>query len=267
MRLDLFIPTRGEVWYETANIISEAMVEASADSIVEIRVIYARSKVGVVEARNWAARAFLDGDASHMMMLDDDVVPQRGSDLIDLYADAREYDWDVLAAPCPIVRPGSIVLPNVYRIDEQQNAIVDLETVNDNRGMVEVGAVGFGLVCISRRCMAKIKYFKPRYTKERDWQMGEDVDFCLRARSQGFKVGAQLDLACEHMLTVHGNALAWGYHSLMEQVSGPEPQDGDRPDSPSLHVGLNHEAEGDEPAEATSAHSSESGPSGPGGTP
>lgn len=208
------MPTRGHVWWETAARMGE-QAEVFWDAGHEFELRYAQGNRGVVEVRNLILEAFLAAEADVLLMVDDDVVPPPANALLSLVEQIGGYA--IMGAPCPIVRPGTVVLPNVYLWDEKtRQASIALELAQ-RRGVQEVAGVGFGCVVLKRAVCAKLKRFKLR-TEANRATMGEDLDFCLRARSQGFLVGVNLDVPCEHMLTVHGNALAWAYSDLIERL-------------------------------------------------
>lgn len=212
MRVEVWVPTRGDVWYETAGRLLEAP-SLAFDMDMLLQVFFCRNVVSVVDARNRIAHDFLSGDADVLVMLDDDVVPS--PDWLEL-VQGLGPEYDVLGAPCPVMRPGLPVLPNVYRHRDGQTSI-DLARALGSDGCLEVDAVGFGLVAISRPVMEKLKVFK---TKQVDGRIvvGEDIEFCLRARSQGFSVGVDMRYPCEHLLRLHGNEVAYTYSQLMENL-------------------------------------------------
>lgn len=214
MRVACFVPTRGYVWFQTARRMPGLFAEAFAEGH-ELSLDYVRGNIGVVHVRNLIMERFLDSGADVLMMVDDDVVlPENALSPLLEWLDV----YGIVGAPCPMMQPGTVVLPNVYAWDEKsKTAAIDL-LASQEHGMVEVAAVGFGAVCVRRDVCAKLKGFKVR-TQGRHVTMGEDIDFCLRARSQGFKVGVHNEVSCEHMLNVHGNETAVSYASLITALT------------------------------------------------
>lgn len=219
-RARIYVPTRGYVWYETVAALSDLSWKAAAAG-EQIPIAYTRSKTGVVEVRNLIMRLFMDTHCETLIMVDDDVIPHPESlRLIDW---VESGDADVVGVPTPIVRPGLPVLPNVYRVNEAGIGI-DMELVQTTTGLQPCGAVGFGVVAISRRAIIKVGEFKAQIVNG-EMTMGEDIDFCVRARKNGLKVAVDLDLPAEHVLTVRGNALATSYAELMRNAQDPTPVD------------------------------------------
>lgn len=220
-RAHIFVPTRGTVWYQTAAMLSDLAWQAAAAG-ERLPIAYTRSKTGVVEVRNLIMRLFMDGHAETLIMVDDDVVPH--PDSLRLIDWVESGDADIVAAPCPLVRAGLPILPNVYSVGADGQLGYDIRLVQDNTGLVPCGAVGFGLVAISRRTIIKLGEFK-NHIVNGEVTMGEDIEYCLRARKRGLKVMVDLDLPSEHVLTVHGNELAHSYSELMRNAQDPTPLD------------------------------------------
>lgn len=209
-RARIYVPTRGHVWYETATALSDLAWKAAAAG-EPLPISYTRSKTGVVEVRNLIMRLFMDTHTETLIMVDDDVIPH--PDTLRLIDWVETGDADVVGVPCPIVRPGLPVLPNVYRVNEAGIGI-DMDLVRNNTGLQPCGAIGFGAIAISRRAIIKVGEFKSQIVNG-EVTVGEDIDFCIRARKNGLKVCVDLDLPAEHVLTVRGNALANSYAELM----------------------------------------------------
>ena len=73
-------------------------------------------------------RLFMDTHTETLIMVDDDVIPH--PDTLRLIDWVETGDADVVGVPCPIVRPGLPVLPNVYRVNEAGIGIdMDLDVV------------------------------------------------------------------------------------------------------------------------------------------
>jgi GT2 family glycosyltransferase len=197
----------------------------------ELSLEYAQGNRGVVEVRNMIMGAFLASDADVLLMVDDDVVP--GAGVLELCKTAAGGRFAVVGAPCPIMRPGTTVLPNVYVWNERERRAAVAVELATRPGVQECHMVGFGCVALSRAVCQKLKYFKPRLEGRR-WAMGEDLEFCLRARSQGFRVAANMDVQCEHMLRVHGNAAAYAYAGLMENLVESYEQKGGGDEGPEV---------------------------------
>lgn len=214
MKIAAYIPTRGHVWWETAARCSTLWHEARERGH-SLTLEYAQGNRGVVEVRNMIMEAFLESDADVLLMIDDDVVP--GDRVLELCEVAAGGRFSVVGGPCPIMRPRTTVLPNVYVWNEKTKQAEIALGIASRGGIQECGMVGFGCVAISREACRRLRRFKPKLEKGA-WVMGEDLEFCLRARSQGFKVAAHMDVMCEHMIHVHGNGVGLAYGMLLEDL-------------------------------------------------
>jgi hypothetical protein len=208
------VPTRGRVWWETAARLPVLFQEAyAADD--ELTLDYVWNTVGAVHARNMILDRFLDIDADVLLMCDDDVIPPEGA--LSLILEGLD-EFGIVGAPCPIAVPRSMVLPNVFGWDEKAQRLSLALEAAQQKGLMEVDAIGFGFVAVRRDVCAKLRKFKVRQ-RGTSVTMGEDVDFCLRARSQGFRVAGQMDLACEHRFDVYGNVVSLAYGGLISELS------------------------------------------------
>jgi GT2 family glycosyltransferase len=215
VKVKLFIPTRGDVWWETAARVSTLWAEA-ADYDLDLEVQYCQGNTGVLDVRNRIMRRFLDGDGDVLWMIDDDVVP--GKEAVSLVW-SLTGKTQIVAAPCPVVRNG-VVLPNLYSWNEEaKQARVDVQAAT-TEGTVPVDMVGFGCVMLGRPVCEKLKEFKTRRDSHGQVLMSEDLEFCLRARSQGMVTMADPRVVCEHMVRVHANGLALAYANLMGELQG-----------------------------------------------
>ena len=70
-----------------------------------------------------------------------------------------------------------------------------------NKGLVEVGAIGFGCVLISKAAFNKIAYPHFVYTDAIDhkYTISEDIYFCKKARDFGFSIWALSDMVLPHI--------------------------------------------------------------------
>lgn len=71
----------------------------------------------------------------------------------------------------------------------------------ENRGIVEIAACGMGCALIKSEVFRKMEYPHFLYKEALDHKntVSEDVYFCLKARSIGFKVWADTSIKCDHI--------------------------------------------------------------------
>lgn len=199
MKVSIFIPTRGFIYAET---IQRLNLDELTYSIMTGGVSWSNNMNRCVEA-------FLAQDADVAVFLDDDTIPPAG--FLDGLIAGIEQGYSIVGAPTLIAKPGGIFLPNTYKLekDEYINAF--------GTGIQEVDAVGSACLAVSRSVFTKIKApFLESYHKNGTIDLGGDLRFCKRAKSQGFKVAANYDVLCEHYRAIHLNAAADAYVTLLK---------------------------------------------------
>lgn len=141
-------------------------------------------------ARNELAEKFLKTDCDKLFFIDTDILPHNKI-LRLLWSGA-----DIAGALAP-VRQGATHYWNVFRR-------VDNKFVQDiarNGGTHEHEGVGFGAVVIKRRVFEKVgqPYFRTLRAPNGKTIVGEDLDFCDRARKAGCVIVADHQLRCGHI--------------------------------------------------------------------
>lgn len=155
----------------------------------------------VAYARNILARECLKTTAERLWMVDSDTMPPANAfDLLDV-------EGDIVAAACPVGDFGQNLFFNGYLMTPEGPMPAQ---IGDGSPM-EVDAVGFASVVISRRLLEDPRLRLPAETIYRSWRkepyvdkapgifrmvygtdgsivVGEDLDFCMRARDLGYKV-------------------------------------------------------------------------------
>lgn len=213
MKIVCYVPTRGDVWFETAQWAATQAIDK------QFYVVFHQQGAGVSAARNEIVRMFLEMDERPdiLMMLDADVIPP--NDGWEMVPDViQRGEADICAAVVPIGQPGTILLPNVFRAQGNNRYSVDLSLLG--LGGVQVAdAVGTGMIAIHRNVLEHSGLRRP-FDALRDPSggllLGEDINFCRRASAQGFKIAAHFDVWCEHMVTLHANELAQVYMQAMQ---------------------------------------------------
>lgn len=180
--------------------------------------LYVHNNRSVIEARNEILAAFLDSPHDTLLMVDDDVVPN--PNLTDLAKILRSIDGaGIVGAPCPIALPNLPILPNVYTIDTETGYYaIDLKSSLSQvfEPVREVGAIGFGAVAIGRQLAESQPRFENRYDPEGVAYMGEDIDYCVRAREIGYDTYAAFELLCDHRMELHGAGMAKVFAGLLQ---------------------------------------------------
>lgn len=208
-------PTRGHVWYETAMSLAEL-----ATSSTSVDFLYVRNTRSVIEARNEVLAAFLESPHSALLMVDDDTIPS--GDVMDLVDALWTLDEaGIVGAPTPIVLPGLPVVPNIYSITEESNEFaIDMSMAlkPTQEEFVEVDAIGFGCVALKRSLVEEMPTVENRVDKKGNIYMGEDIDYCVRARSKRFKTYAAMKQFTDHVVEISAAGIARVYNDTIERI-------------------------------------------------
>jgi GT2 family glycosyltransferase len=198
MKVSIFIPTRGFIYAET---IQRLNLDGLTYSIMTGGVSWSNTLNRCVEA-------FMDQDSDLFVCVDDDTIPPEG--FLNGLVSGIESGYSIVGAPTLIAKPGGIFMPNTYYLKdgEYEHAF--------GKGIQEVDAVGSACLAVERRVFQKVKApFLESFHKTGVIETGGDLRFCKRAASQGFKIAANYDVLCEHYRSIHLNAAADAYISLL----------------------------------------------------
>jgi glycosyltransferase involved in cell wall biosynthesis len=228
--IGLYVPTRGHVWYGTAT----ALAQIGMVNDIGLPT-YVRGVTGPAEVRNEIVQLFLESGKDVLVMVDDDVIPPRH--FLQIVIPIIDGDAEIVAACVPIMRPGTVFLPNLFVRDGDGYA-PHLEAYQ-GEGLVEVDAVGTGCIAIARKVLLDNHLktpFRPKLDKNGVWLMGEDITFCERAKARGHRVRADLNVWCEHLSELHCNSTAMAYMALLTELTSDDDEGSDPPPQPDLRV-------------------------------
>lgn len=197
MNVLLAVPTRGYVWHETAKALEPYNPQ------------YVKNKLSVADCRNRIVRDFLKTKADVLFMCDDDVLPPPGF-LEVLVRDMEGYD--VLGASVPVGKlPQHGFFINAFNVSPE-GAFETAELEID--GVTKVDAIGTGL-CGIRRAVLEHPEMKAPFQQMLDEDgtilVGQDLEFCRRARALDFKIGVTTNIVCDHFISAHANAIHSAY--------------------------------------------------------
>ena len=110
------------------------------------------------------------------------------------------YDKDMVTGLYIQRKPGQEIV-EVYRATAKGGLVnVDYSELQD-KGLVEVDGCGFGCVLVKSEVIRKIGY--PQFAYKSSIHMkdtiSEDVDFCMKAKRNGFRIWADTDVVCNHI--------------------------------------------------------------------
>jgi hypothetical protein len=160
-------------------------------------------------ARHMIINNFLETDSDYLLMVDGDVVP-RGNML-----DLVEVDLDIVAAACPIWRPGSTppIILNATPVDGST-------VVKATDGpLVEVTQASTGGLLVARRVLEHPDMKNPfgsEFDENGITSVDDDVTFYRKARAAGFRLWVSLNHYFGHIKDVDLSYV----HSVVKEWEG-----------------------------------------------
>lgn len=158
----------------------------------------------VATARNNCAKLMLDGDYTHLMLIDNDVTPPRDA-LVNLLAD----DLDVVSGyyahrnksndPSPLTnvcKRGELNYSMQYSGEELR---AELTKGNE---IVRIHGGGMGCILIKRHVFERISYPWYDWVNYRDpnhSMLSEDLYFCERCKQNQIRIHVDTRVGCGHM--------------------------------------------------------------------
>lgn len=161
----------------------------------------------IVPVRETAANLAVNGGCSHLWFIDDDFVLPTG-----LLGRLLAHDVDIVA---PLFFKDDPVEPLVFKADYRTGKFECWRDYPENSLFEVPGAVGSGCMLIAVRVLQAMQ--PPYFRKNPDPEIGEDLDFCQRARGLGFKIWCDSTCPVEQM----GISAPVG----VKQYKRPEPVD------------------------------------------
>lgn len=181
-----------------------------------------RFEVGIITgykphdyARNVAVSSVLKDDrVEKLWFIDSDVIPNPGC------VKLVQHDADIVGCPCPVVKryEGLLRPQETTYVFSDKKGMFDPVHLN-GEGICEVDSLGMGMTVIHKRVLSDPKMWLPNkagsyktkkkslehilfrhsYNPDGSMAVGEDVDFCGRAKKLGYKVLADSSVQAGHI--------------------------------------------------------------------
>ena len=182
--------------------------------------------------RNKIVKRFLETDCTHLLMIDDDVVPLHNP------CEMVFVDRDVVGSPALVRSAGQILNWTAYvpHTAGEGYSAVDLDSIDDMFDVLEVAIVGTGCIMVKRAVLENVKQpFHSEFDEDGVQKYGTDFAFCRRATDAGYKVYTTTHRRCEHFKQIgfsdmtawdtidyfdHSNSgynMPWGEYSITQR--------------------------------------------------
>lgn len=182
--------------YDLAKLACYSGVHLVAPNIATIRIDQLSSSI-LASSRNDLAAEALRAGATHMLCIDSDMRFPKDA-LVRLLKHRKGIvgiNYSTRKVP-----PGYVAFKTKGMRNEDHRKLATLPT---STGLEEVDAIGFGLVLIDLNVFRGLAYpaFEVRYDRDPKMWVGEDVDFCEKARANGHTIWVDHDLSkeCAHI--------------------------------------------------------------------
>jgi hypothetical protein len=190
MKAHIAVPCGGWVHMHVAHAVSSCMITSPLERVTAQYYLGCEPDPN----RNRCIDEFLTKiDAEYLLFIDADNPPLLKNPL-----DYAALDKDVIIFPTPIWKfpePPTWNIFDVIYTSEGEKA----RTRAPGRGLEQVDAGGAGCILIHRRVLERVKpAFVYKTNKAGDTIIGGDINFCLRAKKNNFKVWCAWDCPCSH---------------------------------------------------------------------
>ena len=182
--------------YDLAKLMGYSGVVLVARDLADLRVNMLSSSI-LACSRNDLAHEAMQSGCTHILCLDSDMrFPMNSLERLLM------HDKDIVGINYVTRKPppGFVAFKKKGWTNEEH---VRLETNATATGLEKVEAIGFGMVLIKTDVFRKIPYpgFETWYDEKTTMWIGEDVDFCLKAKAAGLQILVDQDLSkeCAHI--------------------------------------------------------------------
>lgn len=157
----------------------------------KIRLSYPTGKP-ICNNRNTIVQKFLaTKDCDYLMMIDSDIVPP--PNILNIV----DFNKDIIT-PLMFVWQKGMIIPLFLK--RNKDGAYDADDYLNKAGLQETDATGTGCIVISRKVLETIRHpFENVYDPDGVKTLGNDLNFCQKAKEAGFKIWVHLDYLCGHI--------------------------------------------------------------------
>lgn len=187
------IPTKsGQVYFE----LMIRLLAWSHQQAIPVIINFGPFLAPIDHCRNTIVKKFLATDCTHLLMIDDDIVPP-----VETLERLLFHDKEIIGAVCPVIGPDkSGKLAISYNAYMGSSGNYTQHNWPNSSDLEEVSAIGTGCIMIKREVFTDGKLvFMTEYDEEGIKWTGEDISFCENAKNLGVKIYADYKLKCKHI--------------------------------------------------------------------
>ena len=189
MKIAILVPAMDMVHGWFAYSLSLAMTHHAYTNPEDKIALYFSSGTLIQQSREQLAQRALDWGADYTIWFDTDMRFPK-----DVIASLVKHDKDVVGANYP-TRKWPVIEPTAYKDDE---SLARLYTKEKSTGLEEVSSMGFGCIAVKSGVFDSIPepWFLIPWNRElNEFDCGEDIYFCRRAREAGVNIYLDHDLS------------------------------------------------------------------------
>ena len=188
------IPTKdGNIYFE---LVLRLLAWANQKTI-PVQIMIEPFQSPIDHCRNSIVKRFLSTNCTHLLMIDNDIVPPT-----DTLERLLFHNKEIIGAICPVIGPDKnnklMKSYNAYHRDVMGKYLQ--HDWPDSSGLEEVDAIGTGCIMIKRKVFEDGKLlFTTEYDEEGIKWTGEDISFCENAKDISIQIYADYKLKCKHI--------------------------------------------------------------------
>lgn len=186
----LCLPRYSDLCPEHVNSLIDLMGYSLNTKTYYIKKYIDNTQTYIARNRNIITKKFLEENIDYAFWIDSDILVPKDS-----IEKMISLDKDIVSG-LYVRDHGGDIEPVAY-ISPKPKKYIPLSTVHDS--VFEVDAVGFGCVLIKREVFEEIE--RPWFEYDSKIDMGEDINFCMKAKEVGFSIFLEPTIKATHLMT------------------------------------------------------------------